>query len=239
MRLDEEATALAAAQHAVYRSACEDFDIGAVDVTITDPPYSARTQDNIRRGKKTRDTIDAPVALGFDPLDVARVATWSQWIARRTRRFALVFSDHESSMLWAESLERAGGEYLRAMIWHRLGGAPEYHGRWPAVGHEVIVLVRFDESAKWNGGGKAGVYSHHVVRGGRFHPNEKPVQLIRDLCRDFVRRSDVVADPFAGSGAIQVAVKQFGARSIGCDLDKKYVDYANRRIAAAAANVDE
>ena len=43
----------------------------------------------------------------------------------------------------------------------------------------------------------------------------------------------IVLDPYAGSGWVGVAAAQLGRRFLGFELEQKYVDIANDRIAAA------
>ena len=43
-------------------------------------------------------------------------------------------------------------------------------------------------------------------------------------------KNGVVYDPFTGSGTTLVACKELGYSFIGCELDQKYVDIANKRL---------
>ncbi|MEK6657311.1 MAG: DNA methyltransferase, partial [Nitrospirota bacterium] len=40
----------------------------------------------------------------------------------------------------------------------------------------------------------------------------------------------IVLDPFAGSGTTLVAAKNLGRKFIGIDINKEYIEIANRRI---------
>jgi len=236
--------------HLVLNEAIEDVGIaeGSVDHVVTDPPYDDRTQSRARRGKKTDDSLSAPMPINFDPATTARRATWANWIAAATRRWAMVFSDHESSMEWAGALEGAGFGmiYVRSALWVRTGdaivedvkprksGAPQFTGDRPATGHEVIVIAHKVKAMRWNGCGKTAVYTAPVVRGPeRVHPTQKPVSLMLQLLRDFADPGETICDPFTGAGTTQVAAKILGMRSVGIDLNARYADYARRRIAAA------
>lgn len=234
---DRVAAERAAQNFHVVNAAIEDVhvDAGAFDHVITDPPYAARTQDNTRRGRKTKAQISEPMPLGFNPLSIERRARWAQWIANATRRWAIVFSDHESSVGWAEDLERAGLVYVRTAIWLRRGGAPQFTGDRPASGHECIVLAHRGKGMRWNGRGKFGVYEERIVTGEkRAHATQKPLSLMLDLVRDFCDPGEVIMDPFAGSGTTLVAAKLHGVFCAGVELDEKFASYAVRRAAAVA-----
>jgi site-specific DNA-methyltransferase (adenine-specific) len=251
MTWDKQTAELAARAYAVRHSAIEDVttDEAIFDHTITDPPYARRTQDNTRRGDKRDDAISKDMPLGFDAATYAKRSRWAEWIARVTRRWAAVFSDHESSMDWAEHLERAGMVYVRCAIWVRTGdrdleqvtgkptpsGAPQFTGDRPAAGHEVIVLAHQPERRmRWNGGGRQGVYVAPIVSPeNRLHSTEKPLSLMLDIVRDFARPGETVVDPFCGSGTTLVAAKQLGVACAGIELDQKHASLAARRAAAA------
>ena len=68
---------------------------------------------------------------------------------------------------------------------------------------------------------------------GFIHPTQKPLELMRYLVLTYTNRSDIVVDPFAGSGTTCVAAMQEDRRYIGFDREQKYVDLSKRRLDAA------
>lgn len=70
-------------------------------------------------------------------------------------------------------------------------------------------------------------------RAGDVHPHEKPLALMRKLCR--VVPKNRILDPFMGSGTTGVACVQLGKRFIGIEIDQKYFDIACKRIGKALA----
>lgn len=236
----------------VYHAALEDIetDEGVVDHCVWDTPYDRKTQDNVRRGSRgsrRKPAISEAKPLGFSPAEAEKRRRWAAWAARAARRWVLVFSDHESSMQWAEYLVRAGMEYVRCMIWVRTGdselgherpaqsGAPQFTGDRPGAGHEVIVCAHArGRRMRWNGGGKHGVYTAAVVRGEkRAHETQKPLTLMREILADFCDEGDVISDKFCGAGTTGVAAKQLGMTFIGADKDAKWAKYAQQRIDGA------
>ena len=62
------------------------------------------------------------------------------------------------------------------------------------------------------------------------HDTCKPETLTRALILTCSRPDDLVLAPFAGSGTeVAMAIKE-GRKAIGYDIEKKYVDMANRRV---------
>lgn len=57
-----------------------------------------------------------------------------------------------------------------------------------------------------------------------------PVELVKYFIKGSTNESDVVLDPFMGTGTTGVAAKQLGRNYIGFDLQQDYIDVANKRI---------
>ena len=75
-------------------------------------------------------------------------------------------------------------------------------------------------------------FSNEAVKtGAKYdHDTVKPETLTRALILTCSRPDDLVLAPFAGSGTeVAMAIKE-GRKAIGYDIEKKYVDMANRRV---------
>ena len=62
------------------------------------------------------------------------------------------------------------------------------------------------------------------------HPTQKPEELLRKLILASSNESDLVIDPFSGSGTTLVVAEQLGRRWLGCDLSHKYNEWAIERL---------
>lgn len=58
----------------------------------------------------------------------------------------------------------------------------------------------------------------------KFHPTQKPVELLEWLIKTYTNKGDLVFDPFAGSFSCGVACQNTERNFIGCELEKKYFD---------------
>ena len=70
-------------------------------------------------------------------------------------------------------------------------------------------------------------------RGLKDHPTVKPTAMLEDALLDLSNRSDLVVDPFLGSGSTLVAADKTGRICRGVELDPLYVDVIVRRYEAA------
>lgn len=62
------------------------------------------------------------------------------------------------------------------------------------------------------------------------HPTVKPLKLMSYLITMGSRPNDIILDPFCGSGTTLIAAHQLHRRYIGIELQKEYVDIANKRL---------
>ncbi len=65
------------------------------------------------------------------------------------------------------------------------------------------------------------------------HPTQKPLALIERCLRASTKPGDRVFDPFSGSGSTGVAALKLGRSFTGCELQRKYVTLAKKRLAEA------
>jgi site-specific DNA-methyltransferase (adenine-specific) len=226
---------------------------GAVDVTITDPPYSEHVHGNSVRGSGRKRsgagggvTISASRDLGFPSFTVGQIDASARELCRVTKRWILVFCDLEISMpFWRESFLRYGHEVVRVGIWHKIGSAPQFTGDRPAASTEAIVIAHRPPPGRkrWNGGGRGCVWTANIREPGDGHgvadrhPTRKPIALMRALVRDFSEPGELVCDPFAGSASTGVAALEEGRHFLGWEAAKAWAEIGAMRLGEAAAQL--
>lgn len=67
----------------------------------------------------------------------------------------------------------------------------------------------------------------------RYHPTQKPSELVQMLVEQFSNEGDTILDPFLGSGTTAVAAVNTNRHYIGFELDPGYFDIACKRLDAA------
>lgn len=67
----------------------------------------------------------------------------------------------------------------------------------------------------------------------RFHPTQKPVELLKYLIKTYTEEGDTVLDFTMGSGSTGVACVETHRDFIGIELNKEYYDIANKRVVNA------
>jgi site-specific DNA-methyltransferase (adenine-specific) len=64
----------------------------------------------------------------------------------------------------------------------------------------------------------------------RYHPTQKPVELMKWILNKYSKPTDLILDPFLGSGTTAIAAKQIHRRYIGIEISQKYCDIARQRL---------
>lgn len=213
-----------------------------VQHVISDPPYEAslHASKNSLRGPVRVDSGPDLKGLDFDPIDDIRHEIVGA-VAAICDGWFIGFCTVEGVGKWADAINPSTLKYKRACIWVKPDSTPQLNGQGPAQGAECFVCSWGGRGhAKWNSGGKRGVYTHCVNGTSRHgaHPTEKPASLMREILLDFTNFGDMVLDPFMGSGTTGVAAVKLGRKFIGVEIDPTYFEVACLRIAAAYAEPD-
>jgi site-specific DNA-methyltransferase (adenine-specific) len=210
---------------------------GTIDVTITDPPFDARThRAALERPRRGRGRCVAG-ALPFAPLADVQLEQVASQLARVTRRWIVVFSAERHLEPWARALESAGARVVRFGLALRTNPRPQMSGDRPAPPCDHLVIAHGPaRTMHWNGGGRAAVWASPPARydeGGQVHVCQKPLELMRALVEDFTDADELVLDPFCGVGTTAMACKELGRRFVGWEISRDYHAAAVRRVEAA------
>lgn len=216
--------------------------LGTIDHVISDPPYEAIMHDaKTSAARRIRtDGRGELKTLNFDSIDPIRQEI-ANAVAEVSNGWALLFCAPEGVGRWADAINATKARYKRACVWIKPDSTPQLNGQGPAMGAENFVAAWCGKGfARWNAGGKRGVYTHLTNPSDRDggHPTEKPWRLMADLVKDFTDLGQTILDPFMGSGTTGVACAKLGRKFIGIELEPAYFDIACRRIEAAYKQPD-
>lgn len=217
------------------------------DHIITDPPYEAslHASKNSLRGRVRADRGPDLKGLNFDAIDDIR-GLFVSASAPICDGWFVAFCTTEGVAKWADEINASPMKYKRACVWIKPDSTPQLNGQGPAQGAEHFVCAWAGQGhAKWNAGGKRGVYTANVntpERNARIekekHPTEKPTKLMKEILGDFTNCGETILDPFMGSGTTGVAAVQMGRRFIGIEMDADYFEIACKRVREAQRQDD-
>lgn len=219
---------------------CLTLDLPRVDHIVTDPPYEAIMHASKNERAPARlDGGPALQGLNFDAIDTIREQVVA--MGEECDGWFIAFCTSEGVWPWAQAINASPMKYKRACVWIKPDSTPQLNGQGPAQGAEHFVCAWAGTGhAKWNAGGKRGVYTHCVngrERDGR-HPTEKPRKLMAELVADFTQPEQTILDPFMGSGTTGVAAVQAGRNFIGVEMNPEYFAVACERLEQAQRQAD-
>ena len=89
----------------------------------------------------------------------------------------------------------------------------------------------WDDIRELTSGYFAGDEALRDADGNRLHKQQAPIQLLLRIILSSTNPSDVVLDPFAGSGTTLIVAEQLTRKSIGIELDRHNVALIQNRLA--------
>jgi DNA modification methylase len=199
----------------------------SVDAVITDPPYGIDYQSSRRIDKSKR----KPKILN----DKLPFIWFLHHVYHCTTEdgFILVFCRWDVQDSFKLAMEWSGYKIKSQIIWDRVAhGMGDLFGS-PAPQHDVIW---FGVKGEYKFPGirpKSVIDCMRVDAESLNHPNEKPVNLMSEIAREYTKENETILDPFMGSGTTGVACIRLGRKFIGIEKEPKYFEIAVRRIEKA------
>ncbi len=138
------------------------------------------------------------------------------------------------------------GWYLRAdLIWHKPNCQPESVKDRPTRAHEYLFLFSKNEHYTYDSQAVRGpndrnlrsVWEVHTKPYREAHFATFPLDLIKPCVLLSTSPSDLILDPFIGSGTTGVAALGADRRFLGIELNPKYVEIAERRLNGAIERI--
>ena len=137
-------------------------------------------------------------------------------------------------------MKKIGFEILNEVLWHKSDATPNLSCTRFVADHENFIWARkgkgntfnYDIMKKLNGGKQMrSIWTKGKTAGGkRVHPTQKPEWLLERIIAATSNPTDIVFDPFLGSGTTAVVAKKCNRKYLGSELDKDYFKLAENRI---------
>ena len=223
----------------------EELEDNCVSLTITSPPYNIGkdsdlelTDDEYWRimEKIFQETFRVTESGGRIVVNVANLG----------RKPYIPFSKY-----FTELLINIGFIMRGEIIWQKSKGANANFawGSWLSASNPVIrdiheyCLVFSKESLKKSSKGESSldkeefmestlsIWNINPARAKKIgHPAPFPIELPQKFINLYSYKDDLILDPFLGSGTTSVAAKQLNRNYVGYEINKEYIDIANKRL---------
>jgi len=222
----------------------------AVDVLLTDPPYSsggafrgdrAKAPEDKYRGwtqsadgssKKPKSEYGT---FGGDNRDQRVYREWlSMWAfhalrCTRPNGHAFLFSDWRQLPVNSDALQLGGWTWQGLVVWDKGVGRPA-RGRFRNHLEYVLWATHGALVDRMDDYPSTLIAVPTVSASCREHVTQKPVPLLVELLR-VVPIAESILDPFMGSGSTLVAAQTLGRKAIGIEIEERYCEIAAKRLA--------
>ena len=189
----------------LWHGDCREWS-GNADAVLTDPPYGKKPLRPQSAG------LGTPFSRSFDHHD----CTWDTAVdADQIGRLLAIGQRH---IVW-------GGQYYALpptncwLVWdkHQQLQFARFEMAWTdlTISNKLIDLPWLGAAAR--------------RQEPAYHPTQKP-EAVMKWCFGFLPETDVVLDPFCGSGTTLIAALETGRKAIGIEIDERWVDVAVKRM---------
>lgn len=176
---------------------------GSVDLVVTDCPYrivagGCTNLENRLGGFLNRDEGNVRNGKLFDNNEIE----FSEWLPEVYRVLKdgthcyIMVNARNLKDLWEEA-EKAGFVFQNLLVWDKLNVTPN---KFYMQAYELILMLRKGRARYINDMGQKNILRIPNTIGIKYHPTEKPVELMQVLVENSSSEGDVVLDPFMGVG---------------------------------------
>jgi len=202
-----------------HRLLCGDSTKQGIEsqVTITDPPYSV----NYERSKDARGGSDAHD--GYHDGQAGDILMFLDHVKSPVILMTYPLDRHFFEL--ADALKRNRFELKKELVWVKesfsFWAGAKYQQR-----HEPILWIAREGEAM---GGEVPANESTVQEFPRpkaheLHPTAKPVALYAKLVQYHSKKSDLIYEPFGGSGTTLIAAEQLNRKCYAIEIEPKYCD---------------
>ncbi len=184
------------------------------DVIVTDPPYGI--------------SVATTGYVGGNNLAKAKDYEKQDWDKNKLPRIYLELMKYVSrhQIIFGGNYY---GEYLgdtkSYIVWDKdnSGNFADCELAWTSFDRAVRKIKH-----RWNGMLQQNMKEKEL----RLHPTQKPLPVMIEIIENYTNASDLVCDPFMGSGTTLVAAKALGRKAVGFEINPKYCTIAAERLKA-------
>ena len=206
----------------------------SIDLILTDPPYKL---NNMGGGKTSLGPIEK-IKHGLTDIqnsfDIQNTLNEFKRICKKFNAFLFCSNSQISEIMkWGEDNKYS----TTCLVWHKYNATPFCNGTWKSDIEFIIHIREKNATFKGNASLKSKVTSIPTVVSKFQHPTEKPLDLIEKFIKIGSNESDLILDPFIGSGTTAVGCINQKRNFIGIEKEQKYYDVANKRIADVKSQI--
>ena len=209
----------------------------SIDLILIDPPYEISRDTNFAGGEKTGKNTDRfRISMDFGEWDknfdgLELIIKEGYRVLRPGGTF-ICFYDLWKIETLKKYFDNNKYKQVRFIEWLKTNPVPlNSKINYLTNSREIAISAIKISKPTFNSQYDNGLYNYPICHDkGRFHPTQKPLELIEDLIKKHSNEGDIVLDCFAGSCTTGVAALKLKRNFMGCELDKEYFDKSMKRL---------
>lgn len=204
----------------------------SISLIVTDPPYkiTAKGSNGTMGGYIVNDLSKKGNIFEHNDIQISDYAP-EFYRLLKDGSHCYVMTNHINLIEMLNTFTECGFHFIKSLIWDK---GNKISGQYYMSQFEYILFFRKGKGIPINNCGTSDILSIPIKKlknnSINLHDTEKPVELMKILIANSSKELDVVLDPFMGIGSTGIACKQLNRNFIGCEIDKKFYDIANRRF---------
>lgn len=207
----------------------------SVDLILIDPPYTISRETGFKScGKKGVERFKMSYEFGDwdkEIFDLSSVMSESYRILKQGGTLICFYDIWKIETLkrWIESNKF---KQTRFIEWIKVNPVPiNSKVNYLTNSREIALTAIKGSKPTFNSKYDKGIYEFPICHEkDRFHPTQKPLNLLEALIKKHSNENDLVLDCFAGSASCAIACINTNRNFIGCEIDKNYYTKAKERI---------
>ena len=222
-----------------------------IDLVVTDPPFAI----NFKAKKANYNRTASRVLSGYNEINVEDyykfTNNWMRQVKRVLKKSGsmYVFSGWNNLKDILTALDVNGFTTINHIIWKYQFGVvtakkfvtSHYHCLFVCKNDKMrkfFPYSRFKKNAKTSDGKSlhykdkedVWIINREYWTGDDKTPTKLPAEIIKKILKYSSEKTNLVLDPFLGSGQVAVIAKMLGRQYLGFEIVKQYYDFANKRL---------
>ncbi|MFA6073156.1 MAG: site-specific DNA-methyltransferase [Candidatus Woesearchaeota archaeon] len=214
---------------------------GSVDLVVTDPPYNISQKNDLKINGRIIKKNFGEWDFNFNPVPILAEL---RRVLKSNGQIYVFCGTAQIPIYMREFIEK--WFFRNLLVWYKTNPPPRLSKTNYLFANEYIIyaikekgkpsLSTFNFSSQTTmhnafvSGALQGKERLKGTDGIAIHPTQKPLAILKKLISVSSNEGDVVLDPFMGIGSTAVACKELKRNFIGCEINREYVDWANKRL---------
>lgn len=219
--------------------AMKDIPDASIDLVCTDPPYrvTQRGSGGTMSGYWTNELTNKGKIFENNDIEIEDYIH-ELYRVLKDKTHCYIMCNQVNLPHFLQVISESKFKYIKCLIWDK---GNKICGRFYMNCFEYIIMLRKGGERPINDCGTPDILSipnkkTKGVDGKNIHDSEKPVALMQTLIQNSSNEGDIVLDLFMGSGTTGIAAIKCNRNFIGIELDEKYYQTSQQRIASYERN---